>query len=1232
MRIPLRLSRFFFLPLIVTVSSLTLLSLSLIKGRASDNSSRQHQQRVSGAKRIGLRALGERPAWLDLDDGRELPSDYNPQSSDNMILHDSNTRALSLASGDFDEDGTADLVSGYRVAGKGLLAIHRGNADAILANPPEAKQRKADGAFTDAAFLSPAAEFTLDSPPELVFTGDFDADDHLDVLAASIGGTTLSLLRGDGHGNLLTAEKIELEGSLTAITVGEINRTDGLADVAVAILSSSGPQLLKFSGSEGAFKEKPGAERLPDQATAMSMGRLDKGCESDLVIAAGRKLLVMHRPYKQSPQESSDGSQVEVIESRAFPYQIKQVAIGDFIRDEQHNAEIALMREDGGIDLLKATRGATTETRRQALANWEQETATGKIASATRLVAAKVSSSPVDDLIVIAPERRQVHVVSRAPESAAKAEERKPLRSAAEQMATFEAEEAPVAVIAMKLNASALKGLVMLRERKTAPVIVPQSAGMTFTVVNTNDGGAGSLRQAILDANANPGADTIAFTIGTGQQTISLTNELPTITEAVVIDGTTQPGFAGAPIIELNGAGAGSSASGLTISGGSSTVRGLVINRFAQMGILIQTDGDNVITGNYIGTDVTGTANLGNGSNGVRLDAPSNRVGGATAAERNIISGNGGSGVIIFQSGAIGNVVKGNYIGTDVNGTAKLGNSFDGVAIENASNNTVGGATSAERNIICGSRGSGVTIFPSGATGNVVVGNYIGVDITGTAKLGNSFNGVFIFSESSNNRVGGPTAGERNIISGNAFDGVLISGSGSNAVKGNYIGTDVTGTIKLDNLKSGVRIDSGPHNTVGGTNAGEGNIIAFNGIGVVVSSGTGDAILHNAIFSNTGLGIDLGGDGVTANDICDDDTGPNDLQNFPVLTSAFSSGATTTITGTLNSTAGHTFRIEFFANSECDQSGFGEGQIPLGSTEVIDSGKDCNVSFTFTVGQGLPAGQFVTATATDVTLGTPNFNDTSEFSQCLAICTITCPANITQSNDPGQCGAIITFQTASGTCGMTICNPPSGSLFPIGTTTVACSTTAGASCSFTVTVNDTQAPTIICPTNVTAVTNPAPCSSSACQIVTFPAPAANDNCPGVMVACTPSSGSCLPTGTTTITCTAIDASGNAATCSFAVTVFDVCLQDDSNPGSVLLFNSSTGDYRFCCGGTTFTGRGLVRIMGCILTLQDFPSDRRVLGTIDKSVFRGTAALQSPPGTIRCTITDRDTRNNSCACQ
>ena len=247
-------------------------------------------------------------------------------------------------------------------------------------------------------------------------------------------------------------------------------------------------------------------------------------------------------------------------------------------------------------------------------------------------------------------------------------------------------------------------------------------------------------------------------------------------------------------------------------------------------------------------------------------------------------------------------------------------------------------------------------------------------------------------------------------------------------------------------------------------------------------------------------------------------------------------------------------------------------------------------------------------------------------------CTITCPANITQSNDPNQCGAVVTYPapTTTGTCGTVTCSPPSGSFFSKGTTTVTCMTTAGPSCSFTVTVNDTQPPTVTCPANQTVVTNQSVCQSSSCQVATFTA-TATDNCPGVTVGCTPPSGSCFPIGTTTVTCTATDASMNTATCSFTVTAFDVCLQDDSNPATVLLFNSITGQYRFCCGGTIFTGTGTVAKKGCLITLQHNPGDRRVQANVDKTQFKGNAALQFPPGVMKCTITDRDIRNNSCVC-
>jgi hypothetical protein len=246
---------------------------------------------------------------------------------------------------------------------------------------------------------------------------------------------------------------------------------------------------------------------------------------------------------------------------------------------------------------------------------------------------------------------------------------------------------------------------------------------------------------------------------------------------------------------------------------------------------------------------------------------------------------------------------------------------------------------------------------------------------------------------------------------------------------------------------------------------------------------------------------------------------------------------------------------------------------------------------------------------------------------------ITCPANITQANDPNQCGAVVNYPppTPVGSdCGTITCSPASGSFFPVGATTVTCTSTAGPTCTFTVTVQDTQPPVITCPTNVTAVTAPA-CPAPAGSVTTYPPPTASDNCPGVTVVCVPPSGTIFPVGTTTVTCTATDASGNTATCSFSVKIFNICVQDRSNPAAVLAWNTTTGEYVFCCNGTVFTGVGQVKRIGCTYTLTHTPVDRRVTGKVDLTTFRGEGSLQSPAGTTRCTISDNDVRDNNCAC-
>jgi hypothetical protein len=265
------------------------------------------------------------------------------------------------------------------------------------------------------------------------------------------------------------------------------------------------------------------------------------------------------------------------------------------------------------------------------------------------------------------------------------------------------------------------------------------------------------------------------------------------------------------------------------------------------------------------------------------------------------------------------------------------------------------------------------------------------------------------------------------------------------------------------------------------------------------------------------------------------------------------------------------------------------------------------------------------------------FIDTVKVTDGLTCCTttvtcvLTCPANITKSTDPNQCGAVTTYPapTTTGTCGTVTCSPASGSFFPKGTTTVTCTAT-GATCSFTVTVNDTQAPTITCPANVTAVTNQT-CGASSCQVVNYPPPTASDNCPGVIVACVPPAGTCFGAGTTTVTCTATDTSGNTATCSFSVTTFDARIQDDGVTTNVLLFNTTTGAYRFCCNGTVFSGVGKVKIAGCVVTLADNPAQQRVQATLDKARNTGNASLQAPAGNTRCNLTDRNTLDDTSVC-
>ncbi len=647
----------------------------------------------------------------------------------------------------------------------------------------------------------------------------------------------------------------------------------------------------------------------------------------------------------------------------------------------------------------------------------------------------------------------------------------------------------------------------------TAPLCVRAA---TFTVINNNDSGPGSLRQAIQEANTNAGMNTINFGISGPPYTIYLASSLPLITNSVIINGyngsasqNSLPDDDNAtPNIEITSSYSG--VAGLFINASNCTVEGLVMNglttcisltgpggdviagnflgvspdgsnaspRTVGTGIFVNTAGAtnliggptpaarnlisgmstvaidlrgtsvSMIEGNFIGTDRHGTSVIPT-VNGISILSQGNRIGGTTVAQRNIISGIGTTALDIR---AAGNLVQGNFIGTDVSGRFAL-NNYSGVASSGAFD-LIGGPAlipgSPPGNVISGN------YFPLQGDGgsNVIQGNVIGLDVTGTNRIGNNSDGIRV--SATHARIGGTNAGEGNVISGNGGSGIQFSSSaGNNAViQGNWIGTDVSGTLNLSNGIYGILI-SGPRNvTVGGDAP---NVIAFNGysgVAVLTSGATNNFISANAIYGNKLLGIDLiGASGYGApnlNSSCNSDTaGPNQLQNYPVLTNVTSTTGNTTIQGYMPGAPSTSYRLEFFANDSLDPSGFGEGQIYLGFLNLAASA-NCTNLFSVTLPVGYLGGKAICATATDQN------NNTSEFSACFTatgVGTLTAPTlsvvltvsntvlvswpypptgwNLRQNGDLNTTNWVTPSETVNndGTNNFIIVNPPTGNQF-----------------------------------------------------------------------------------------------------------------------------------------------------------------------------------------------------------
>lgn len=622
----------------------------------------------------------------------------------------------------------------------------------------------------------------------------------------------------------------------------------------------------------------------------------------------------------------------------------------------------------------------------------------------------------------------------------------------------------------------------------------PVPAPALGVVTNTADEGLGSLRQAIVDANTNPGLH-IVFNIPKtdsnfkdGSFVIQPVTPLPDITaDGTVIDGTTQTAFtgdtnpAGPEIVVQSGTNRAAGLAPLALAGAKCVIKSLVINsqpgKMYMAGLRISgaKASENQVLGCFIGTDPTGMMAQGNES-GIVLDrgAHHNRIGGISAADRNVISGSSRREIELTGSGTNNNVILGNYIGVSADGKKSISPNGGIVITEGAKNNIVGGpspdnAPGGSRNIICanGASGAAVSILKAGSDNNIVQGNYIGTDKDGTMVLGASLYGVLVTDQCRNNVIGGATRAARNaianhkdsaisitycsntfvkgndigvgpdgttplgvggngitvygskenviggaeegatnLICGNMYNGINLIGqpgrdeTSSNIVQGNIIGIDATGKPLANAQRTGIGIYGNSYKNIIGLavdGSGRGNIIAghagksptettpWQG-GIVIECGEeatawGNTIRGNAIYNNSGLGINLKvkeeeHNVATPNDMGDADGGPNHGQNYPVITGVAKEGGKTVVKGSLNSTPNTEFIIDLFRNTAANASGYGEGEVPKGLVKVTT---DANGHADFTLSPiDETGGAFFTATAINTATG-----ETSEFSQAV---------------------------------------------------------------------------------------------------------------------------------------------------------------------------------------------------------------------------------------------------------
>ena len=467
---------------ILTFCLLPFLVHALVESSTGKN---QHPLLARLSERVSVQAAGRGNPTIHLSNGHDVLTSYVGPEVLRAALEQNEAEPLSLASADFDEDGVPDLVSGYSSKGQGIVSLLRGNVDSIYPNAPEAKQRKVDGSFTDAPFLSPAKVFGAPVAPDFIGAGDFDGDSHWDVAVADKTHNALYLLSGDGHGGLQPAKEIKLPGRVTAMTTGEINRLDGLTDIAIGVDGPDGPKALVFEGPEGALRGQPEVLATKHTINSLALERVDDDAEIDLLVAAGSELILMHGRDRKLSQREEVRAQVSSpqLDSRTVSSEINSIAVGDFRGDGSR--QISLLCKDGRLRSLAAA-DIVGNQGRSKVGPPGQRYISDTFNSSSQLVRTKLSGTASDGLLVIEPS--QIRVVEDSTSGTDRASA--PKRSAVKTDLRVNDGQA-VAILPMRLDRDAFKDLVILRTGHSAPVAMTSDARASLSDGGL-EGGAGS--------------------------------------------------------------------------------------------------------------------------------------------------------------------------------------------------------------------------------------------------------------------------------------------------------------------------------------------------------------------------------------------------------------------------------------------------------------------------------------------------------------------------------------------------------------------------------------------------------------------------------------------------------------------------------------------------------------------------------------------------------------------